>query len=682
MNPLNFRQIHLDFHTSEKIAGIGKNFSKEQFQAMLKKGHVGSITIFSKCHHGWAYHPSEANTTHPNLDFDLLQAQIEAAHEIGVKAPVYISAGLDEKITRKHPEWLYRNKDESTTWASDFNQPGYHLFCFNTPYLDILLAQIEEVVKNYDADGIFLDIVKPKPCYCQNCVNSLLEEGKDPYDDSNAVAFGEKLYAEYTDKVRKAIDKHKPGLPVFHNGGHIAKGRHDLCQMNTHLELESLPTGGWGYDHFPLSAKYVMNEGMEYLGMTGKFHTTWGEFGGFKHPNALIYETALSIAMGAKCSIGDQLHPEGLMDPLTYEIIGEAYSQVEEKEAWCQGVKNVADIAILSAEAIDKDTATGHTSTYPMDIGANRMLLQGHYLYEFIDGDMDFDKYKVIILPDSIRLDSELSHKLNAYMNKGGKVLATGESGLAALEGISIDKTAESTGTADFAIDLGVKHIERCTNKPNYYYPEEGAGFKTPSAMIMYSESETVELTDGKILGSVQESYFNRTTFEFSSHQHTPGTLMNSAPGMIATDNSVYIPWKIFGEFAGLGSMHLRTMIFTALDYLLKGNKSLTTNLPAQGIVSYMNQPDENRSVLHLIYGTPVLRGTSGIDSVPGAKQPLEVIEDLIPIHNTEVSLKLESSVSKVYLAPQMEEIPFETEGDCIKFTVDEFTCHQMIVVE
>ena len=58
---MRFRQVHLDFHTSENIAGIGSKFSKEQFQKALKAGHVDSITVFSKCHHGWAYHPSKAN---------------------------------------------------------------------------------------------------------------------------------------------------------------------------------------------------------------------------------------------------------------------------------------------------------------------------------------------------------------------------------------------------------------------------------------------------------------------------------------------------------------------------------------------------------------------------------------------------------------------------------------------
>ena len=43
---LRYRQVHLDFHTSGEIENIGKQFSKEQFQSMLKKGHVDSVTVF------------------------------------------------------------------------------------------------------------------------------------------------------------------------------------------------------------------------------------------------------------------------------------------------------------------------------------------------------------------------------------------------------------------------------------------------------------------------------------------------------------------------------------------------------------------------------------------------------------------------------------------------------------
>ena len=72
------RQIHLDFHTSEKIDSIGAHFDKKQFQEALLAGHVNSINIFAKGHHSWSYYPTEIGMPHPHLDFDLMGAQIEA----------------------------------------------------------------------------------------------------------------------------------------------------------------------------------------------------------------------------------------------------------------------------------------------------------------------------------------------------------------------------------------------------------------------------------------------------------------------------------------------------------------------------------------------------------------------------------------------------------------------------
>jgi len=91
--PLPSRQVHLDFHTSEYIPGIGEKFNKKQFQEALKLGHVNQINIFAKCHHGWSYYPTEVGKVHPNLKFDLLGAEMEACHEIGVKCPIYFTVG-------------------------------------------------------------------------------------------------------------------------------------------------------------------------------------------------------------------------------------------------------------------------------------------------------------------------------------------------------------------------------------------------------------------------------------------------------------------------------------------------------------------------------------------------------------------------------------------------------------
>lgn len=653
---MRFRQVHLDFHTSEHIEDIGKKFDKKHFQTALKKGHINSITLFSKCHHGWAYHPSKANEIHPHLDFDLLGAQIQAAHEIGVKTPIYLSAGLDEKMAHRHPEWLVRNLDESTTWAKDFTEPGYHKMCMSSPYLDYLVKQIEEVCKNYDADGIFLDIAGVQPCYCQNCIAEREELGLNPYDENDVLKHAEMVYKRYAEKTRAAVDKYKPNLPLFHNGGHIRQGRRDLVNYNTHLELESLPTGGWGYDHFPFSARYCQGLGVDYLGMTGKFHGSWGEFGGFKHPNALRFEVALAAANGAKCSVGDQLSPSGEMDMVTYDLIGSAYSELEGKEEWLDNVESVADIAIISPEAYVGDLSTGQmTKVDDSGSGVCRIMLEGKYLFDVIDFESDLSKYKVIILPDVIRTDIDFAKRLREFCDCGGKVLATGKSAL-------------YENNNEFCLNLGAEWIKENPYKPDYFRPLEKIKDMGDTGYIMYGNGEKIRCI-GNELGIRENPYFNRTRAHFCSHQHTPNSREYGGAGITEGKDGIYIAWNIFADYAQSGELHLKQMAIFALDRLLDSAKTLKTNLPAQGIVTLMKQSD--RLICHLLYASPVKRGNG-----------IEVIEDIVPIYNVELAIKTDKKINKVYLAPQKEDIDFTYENGYISVKLDKIECHQMVVFE
>src|SRR5688500_3686339 len=72
MNAIPFRQVHLDFHTSEKIPGVGSEFDANQFVETLKRAAVNSITLFSRCHHGMIYHDTRfTHLRHPGLKGNL-----------------------------------------------------------------------------------------------------------------------------------------------------------------------------------------------------------------------------------------------------------------------------------------------------------------------------------------------------------------------------------------------------------------------------------------------------------------------------------------------------------------------------------------------------------------------------------------------------------------------------------
>jgi len=56
----------------------------------------------------------------------------------------------------------------------------------------------------------------------------------------------------YNERTTTAARVVNAEMPIFYNGGHIPVGAHRFNFFNSHFELESLPTDGWGYDHFPL----------------------------------------------------------------------------------------------------------------------------------------------------------------------------------------------------------------------------------------------------------------------------------------------------------------------------------------------------------------------------------------------------------------------------------------------
>lgn len=663
MHTLPQRQVHLDFHTSEHVPGIGSKFDKKQFQDCLKKGHVNSITVFAKCHHGWAYFPSETNQIHPHLDFDLLGKMLEACAEIGVQAPIYISAGFDEKYFYEHPD---HSLFHTPTWATPNvleengmhyvpeHGPGYHVLCMNSPYFDVLISQVEEVVRKYDPVGIFLDIVGERACFCPYCRAEIEKLGWDPEDHASYYKLAGVTYKKYYEGINAAARAIKPDVRIFHNQGHIPCGRRDFASANTHQEIESLPTGGWGYDHFPKSAKYAALLDSEYLGMTGKFHTTWGEFGGFKHPNALRYEIALSLANGACCSIGDQMHPEGFLDEATYELIGIAYAEAEKVEQYCYDVTPLADIGVLSIESI-----IGTARNHPADTGSGRMLLEGKYLYNVLDTDCDFSKYKLLILPDAaLMTNASLLAKLKAFVAGGGKLLCSGTSG---------------TDGTSMLFDFGINWLGKGEYQPTYLRPTFEALGLPVTSYVMYSTNYRIEQADpdASVLGYCRYPFFNRERGYFCSHQHAPFVTKDASPAVVIGKDGGYIAWDIFSEYADKGSIILKEIVLRTIDTLLGDSKTLTTNLPSAGVVTLNDQPEQSRYVLHALYATPVKRGNG-----------IEVIEDLVPIYHTTFEIKTDKQIKRVTAVPQNTEIPFTCENGVCKFAIDKFACSQIVTLE
>jgi len=674
MEKLRFRQVHLDFHTSPKIDGIGAEFDKQEWQDTLRAAHVDSITCFSCCHHGWSYHPTKIGKMHPGLKFNLLRAQMDACKEINVNVPVYLTAGINNMVAYEHPEWREINvRGELAGWSSSPLQAGFHKLCFNTPYLDYLCNLIGEAAELFpEADGIFLDIIFQGQCCCRWCLEGMLKDGLDPEKEADRLIYSRKVLMNYYRRTTAAARRHNPKMRIFHNSGNVAMGNTEILQYFSHLELESLPTGGWGYDHYPMSAAYSRNLPLDFLGMTGKFHTTWGEFGGFKHPNALRYECAAMIANGSKCSVGDQLHPCGKLDPSTYGIIGAAYREVEAKEPWCDDVTSAAQIAVYSCAAANGKDG-GAESESAADVGASRLLLEAHLPFDFVDARMDLSKYKVLVLPDAVRITPELEVRLQGFLQAGGKLVLSGESGL----------RSEGDG---FALGINCEHDGVNPVAPDYIQAASAfAPDFVTTPFVMYAPSQRIKVKSGQSLGQVFDAYFARSYQHFCSHQHTPyQTAASGYDAGVLLDRILYFAHPVFSLYRGYGAVAVKEYVVKAIRQLLGNDSQVETSLPSQGRVTLMRQSAQQRYVLHLLYANTVLRGGRGIPLPGGAKSPeypLEIIEELNPLAAVEFSVAVPEKIKQVTLEPQGQMLPFTVDAGRVKAKVDRLLCHQMVVL-
>jgi len=671
-----FRQVHLDFHTNENIPGIGSAFDKASWQQTLKEGHVNSVTLFGMCHHGWCYYPTGIGERHPNLEFDLLGEQIEACHELGIRTPVYITFGWNERYAALHPEALIYPPAEKAAHF-DLLRPKWKQLAFDAAYIDFIESITGEILDTYNADGIFYDIVGIFDDISLQVQRGIRAAGMDPLSPADRYRFLHSRQQQFFSRMKGFIHGKKPGISIFFNGGHIQKGDHSFLNYVTHLEMESLPTGGWGYDHFPLSAKYAITlKDVEFVGMTGKFHTTWAEFGGFKHPNALRYECAAMLAYGAKCCIGDQLHPNGQPNKDTYNRIGAAYKEVKAKEPWCDGVQSCAEVAILSEETLPRENTGGDHfggRSFAVDTGVSRMLLERQILFDLVDFDSDWSSYRILILPDIIRLDEQAADKVQAFLDKAGKVMLTGCSGLKmdsdeyALSGIGAYH-----GTADFEAEYLQAEPVLLERDPDRLIA---------SPFVVRGENPLIQpAPESEILAKRIEPYFKRTTGQFCSHQHAPEGKESQYPGAFINGerNILVVPEKVFTYYYEKSPVLVRDTTIAALSVLSAEPFSVETNLQSAGRINLLHQPAEKRFVLHLLYATPMKRGNRaipkwGVDSI-------EVIEDIPVIADVKVGVKLPQAISSVTLVPSMESLQFQKKEDGrIEFTLPRLECHQII---
>jgi len=632
--------VHLDFHTSPLIENIGRDFNREEYIRTIREAHIDLMTVFAKCHHGYCYYPTKVGEMHPHLSFDLLGAQLEAIRAAGAKAPVYITMGWCKKDADEHPEWrqvFFGGKTSYERPVHDEEEPMYHCcwerLCPVGGYKKHLVELTHEICQNYDvSDGIMYDICfMGEECVCDDCKREMKKRGLDPEKLEDARTYYREGRIELMKELTGIVQSYYPGTNVFYNGG-ANQNKPEYHPYQTHFELEDLPTAWGGYDFMPLRAKFFERYGKFFLGMTGKFHHAWGEFGGFKNKEALRYECADMLSLGSSISVGDHLHPLGKLDASTYAVIGHAFEYAEKIEKYSENTRAYTDLAIWMS----------HTNA---DLGCSKILQTMHLEYDVLDAGDDPSPYRCIILPDAVSLSDSDRARLTAFAKNGGTLIVSGDS---LFDGLGITKKGRSPYDADF-IAAPVDEII------------------TP--FLSYTSAFITE-SDGEVLAKVYEPYFSRTYGHFCGHKNTPfKEEPASYPALVKKDNVLYFAHPIFEAYNSSGNYVLQQYITSAVERVYKMPLSFSY-YPSSGRVRLRKSEKDSFYALHLLYAPPVNRGN------------VCLLEDFPPLFETRVSVSVPEAVKRVHLEPSGKEIFFDQKNGTLTFTVPKIQLHGLVVIE
>ncbi len=667
---LPYRQVHLDFHTSEHCLNVGAEFDADAFAATLADAHVDSINIFAKCHHGYSYYPTQTGTMHPGLSFDLLGRQIEALHTRDIRCPIYYSVMWDELAAKEHPEWLIVGKDGRVAGREPLGSEwGWSTMDVSSGYRDYLLAAVDELISNYAVDGFWFDICFPMPNYSRWGIAQMQAAGVNPESDEQAWAFARQKQTDFFQTVTGYVHDRCPDALIFYNGT-MDRDMRRVAPYMTHFEIESLPTTRqWGYLHYPIMARQARSYGKDFLGMNGRFHLSWGDFGGIKTRDQLEYECGTIVAAGGKICVGDQLNPNGRLDPAVYRLIGHEFERIEALEPWLRGAQPAAEIAILATGAAATQNP-GIAAHSPDTEGAAQFMLELGYQFDILDTDAAFDSYAAVILPDGSTLSPALQQSLSAYLASGGKLIL---SGTAALD------PASQTFQLD---DIPVSYAGMMPTVPSYVRPDASltlSGSDDELAddydYVFYGQSHVVRPHPGaKTYGDLRPALFNRTWEHYMGHQHAPAGQALDAPSAVSTDNVLYLAAPLFGGYQQYDYWAYRAILRKLLiDFLppqrLKPDApgwvefSLHTQSAADG------QPE--RDVVHVVCYHP--RRTA---------QAIVHVDQSALTAGLKFALQAEVAPRRVYLAPEGTSVPFTYMDRRVQVELPPVGVHTVVVLE
>jgi len=642
--------LFYDNHTMPACPDVGANFDAETFTDRIKRCGVDQLTFHARCNLGMAYYDTKIGIKHPSLKYDLFGKLADACKRKNIALIAYLNGGISSAEGLLHREWTTLYFDGCEYREPRFT-PYVRTMCYNTPYRDHLIAMIEEIAHNYPVSGFFIDCLAGYPCVCPICVKEMKERGIDWNNKDEVIKFSEFSALRLSRDIAKAARVINPAFQLYFNGVSFE----DQSDIGTWLECEDLPTAGWGYEYLPVLSHYMRTLGDKpVMNMNGRFYD-WGDFGGLRPEAAIKSELLYGLANGMRPNIGGHFHPRGDLENAVLDRIEKIYKELQTMESWFDNAKNLTEIAIVYSGKVQNIGFDKQLRS------AVRMLSELKQQFDVVTFTSDWSKYKVLVIPDDIIFNEEITRRVKAHIAAGKAVISSGNSGL-------------NQGKTQFALEeeWGIKFKKECDFDPAYFTVGKNFDRGLPDMPLsLYSSGIDVEPMPGaSIEANLIKPYYNRGWDGEYAFYYNPPDKITGKPALTVNGKVAHFSHRIFSGYYDQAPVELRTVFGNVLDKFLPDPLIKHENLPSFSRVFVTEQP--RRKMVHLLSYVPELRGSR-----------TQMIEEPIELHDVKISLRNDGKTpQKVYLAPERKSLPFKIINGYVTVTIPVSKGYSLVVFE
>ncbi len=697
--------------------GVDKITGKDVVELAVAIG-ANTISVFARDAWGRAFYNSRKMRKIEKLgQRDFLKELVEEAARKGIAVIPMIGHTTNPELFSKHPEWSQRKLDGSLiTMDTDpakapRNKPTWPLLCLNTPFLDFVENEVEEVL-NYGVHGVFLDSFRYMPdgdraCFCPYCREAFSKE--KGYELPENVNWNSRRYREsfrWRLKVNvraiARVSKRVRGrgkVLVYNNHPLGWRGRaNSVAEMaRDYVDVFFAECSEADYQPPGFIAEMVKLT----RALTGK--PVWASRNSFHMALTSTQTTDVAIRQGLREAFAGGGWPLYLVFASTFlsglklEPVKQVFKEVEALEEYMQDARPLPYVAVAFSNR-SRDWA-GPLSHHVTDSyrGFYYALMEEGYPVNYVsDSSLDqggFEDYKAVVLANTQSISRKAAGRLKKYVGKGGGVVATYASGI-------MDEWGERLEDTLLKDVLGVSF--KGLLKSEWSYLKLGSGHpvlkgvedrlilwgdfdrefinkRTPPQLGWHVIAESKAACLASILTPVKDfgnEYEN-------GRSPPPPALETKAPGILAGEKWVYFSGQPGRLYWRNGMPLVKKLMLNAVEWAAGPPP---VRVISDGVIELEAYLRNGQILVHLINhtyaGRIIVRGNTALhDAWASTAESVHPPTRVVPLRNVKVLLR-GYEISAAHLPLEGKSIPLERKGEVTEIVLPKLEEYAFLVID